>query len=49
MRDSVPATIGYYNLVRRDAPLTLVRGSKSTPAVQWEVAVGLRKLFRTML
>ena len=38
-----PATIGYYNLVHKDAPVTLVRAYESVPEFRWEVAVGMRK------
>jgi len=38
-----PATIGYYNFVHKDSPVTLVRAYESVPELRWEVAVGMRK------
>jgi len=38
-----PATIGYYNLIHKEAPLTLVRAYETMPELRWEVAVGMRK------
>jgi polar amino acid transport system substrate-binding protein len=38
-----PATIGYYNFVHKDSPVTLVPAYESTPELRWEVAVGMRK------
>lgn len=38
-----PATIGYYNLNHKDAPVTMVRDYDSIPELHWEVAVGMRK------
>ena len=40
---ATPATIGYYNLNHKDAPVTLVRDNESMPELRWEVAVGMRK------
>lgn len=40
---ATPATIGYYNITHKDAPVTLVRDDKSMPELHWEVAVGMRK------
>src|SRR6185437_12521032 len=40
---ATPATIGYYNLLHKDAPVTLVRGDDSMPELRWEVAIGMRK------
>jgi polar amino acid transport system substrate-binding protein len=38
-----PATVGYYNLLHKDHPLTLVRAYETTPELRWGVAVGMRK------
>jgi polar amino acid transport system substrate-binding protein len=38
-----PATIGYYNSLHKDRPVTLVRAYESTPELRWDVAVGMRK------
>jgi polar amino acid transport system substrate-binding protein len=38
-----PATIGYYNLIHKDSPVTLVRAYESMPELRWEVAVGMRR------
>jgi len=38
-----PATIGYYNLMHKDAPVTLVRAYENEPELRWEIAVGMRK------
>lgn len=38
-----PASIGYYNLLHKDAPVTLVRAYESQPELRWEIAVGMRK------
>jgi ABC-type amino acid transport substrate-binding protein len=38
-----PASIGYYNLLHKDAPVTLVRAYESQPEFRWEIAVGMRK------
>jgi ABC-type amino acid transport substrate-binding protein len=40
---ATPASIGYYNLLHKDAPVTLVRAYESVPELRWEVAVGMRK------
>ena len=40
---ATPATISYYNLLHKDAPVTLVQDYESMPELRWEVAVGLRK------
>ena len=40
---ATPATIGYYNLTHKEAPVTLVRDNESMPDLHWEVAVGMRK------
>ncbi len=39
---ATPASIGYYNLNHKDAPVTVVRDD-SIPELHWEVAVGMRK------
>src|SRR5664279_4439237 len=38
-----PASIGYYKLLHKDAPVTLVRAYESQPELRWEIAVGMRK------
>ena len=38
-----PASIGYYNLLHKDATLTMVPAYESTPELRWAIAVGLRK------
>jgi polar amino acid transport system substrate-binding protein len=38
-----PAGVGYYNLLHKDAPLTLVRAYENQPELRWEIAVGMRK------
>ena len=40
---ATPATIGYYNITHKDAPVTLVRDTESMPELRWEIAVGMRK------
>lgn len=40
---ATPATIGYYNFLHKDAPVTLVRDNDSMPELRWEVAIGMRK------
>ena len=40
---ATPATIGYYNMTHKDAPVTLVLDYESMPELHWEVAVGMRK------
>jgi len=40
---ATPATIGYHNLLHKDAPVTLVQDYESMPELRWEVAVGMRK------
>jgi ABC-type amino acid transport substrate-binding protein len=40
---ATPASIGYYNLLHKDAPLTLVRAYENQPEFRWEIAVGMRK------
>jgi ABC-type amino acid transport substrate-binding protein len=40
---ATPASIGYYNLLHKDASVTLVRAYESEPELRWEVAVGMRK------
>jgi polar amino acid transport system substrate-binding protein len=41
---ATPATIGYYNMTHKDAPVSLVLDyEKSMPELHWEVAVGMRK------
>lgn len=40
---ATPATIGYYNITHKDAPVTIVRDYDSIPELRWEVAVGMRK------
>ena len=40
---ATPSTIGYYNLLHKDAPVTLVQDYESMPELRWEVAVGMRK------
>ena len=38
-----PASVGYYNLLHKDAPLTVVRAYENEPELRWEIAVGMRK------
>jgi polar amino acid transport system substrate-binding protein len=38
-----PASAGYYNLLHKDAPVTLVRAYENEPEFRWEIAVGMRK------
>jgi polar amino acid transport system substrate-binding protein len=38
-----PATVGYFNLTHRDAPLRLVRAYESEPELAWNLAVGLQR------
>jgi polar amino acid transport system substrate-binding protein len=40
---ATPASIGYYNLMHKDAPVTLVRAYEKEPEFRWEIAVGMRK------
>jgi ABC-type amino acid transport substrate-binding protein len=40
---ATPASIGYYNLLHKDAPVTLVRAYEGEPQLRWEIAVGMRK------
>jgi polar amino acid transport system substrate-binding protein len=40
---ATPASIGYYNLLHKDAAVTLVRAYENQPEFRWEVAVGMRK------
>lgn len=40
---ATPASIGYYNLLHKDAPVTLVRAYEKQPEFRWEIAVGMRK------
>jgi polar amino acid transport system substrate-binding protein len=40
---ATPASIGYYNLLHKDAPVTLVRAYENVPEFRWEIAVGMRK------
>ncbi len=40
---ATPASIGYYNLLHKDAPVTLVRAYENQPEFRWEIAVGMRK------
>ena len=40
---ATPASIGYYNLMHKDAPVTLVRAYENQPELRWEIAVGMRK------
>jgi polar amino acid transport system substrate-binding protein len=40
---ATPATIGYYNLTHKDAPVKMVRDDDSMPELSWEMAVGMRK------
>jgi hypothetical protein len=40
---ATPASIEYYNLLHRDAPVTLVRAYEKQPEFRWEIAVGMRK------
>ena len=46
---ATPATIGYYNLLHKDAPVTLVQDYDSMPELRWEVAVGMRKADEALL
>jgi polar amino acid transport system substrate-binding protein len=38
-----PATIGYYNLLHKEAPVTPVLAFQTTPELRWGIAVGMRK------
>jgi polar amino acid transport system substrate-binding protein len=38
-----PAMVGYYNMLHKDVPVTLVRAYEGMPELRWEVAVGMRK------
>jgi polar amino acid transport system substrate-binding protein len=38
-----PATVGYFNLTHRDAPLRLVHAYESEPELSWNLAVGLQR------
>jgi polar amino acid transport system substrate-binding protein len=38
-----PASVGCYNLLHKDAPLTVVRAYEDLPELRWEIAVGMRK------
>jgi len=40
---ATPASIGYYNFLHRDAPVTLVRAYENQPEFRWQIAVGMRK------
>jgi ABC-type amino acid transport substrate-binding protein len=40
---ATPATIGYYNMTHKDAPVSLMLDYESMPELHWEVAVGMRK------
>ena len=40
---ATPASIGYYNLMHKDAAVTLVRAYENQPELRWEIAVGMRK------
>jgi polar amino acid transport system substrate-binding protein len=40
---ATPASIGYYNLLHKDAAVTLVRAYENAPEFRWEIAVGMRK------
>jgi polar amino acid transport system substrate-binding protein len=40
---ATPASIGYYNLLHKDAAVTLVRAYENQPELRWEIAVGMRK------
>jgi polar amino acid transport system substrate-binding protein len=40
---ATPASIGYYNHLRKDAAVTLVRAYENQPEFRWEIAVGMRK------
>ena len=40
---ATPASIGYYNHLHKDAPVTLVRAYEKEPEIRWEIAVGMRK------
>jgi len=40
---ATPASIGYYNHLHKDAPVTLVRAYEKEPEFRWEIAVGMRK------
>ena len=40
---ATPASIGYYNLLHKDAAVTLVRAYEKEPEFRWEIAVGMRK------
>jgi polar amino acid transport system substrate-binding protein len=38
-----PATVGYFNVTHRDAPLRLVHAYESEPELAWNLAVGLQR------
>jgi ABC-type amino acid transport substrate-binding protein len=38
-----PASIGYYNLLHKDAAVSMVLAYETTPELRWNIAVGLRK------
>jgi polar amino acid transport system substrate-binding protein len=40
---AIPSSIGYYNIMHKDAPVTLVLDYESMPELRWEVAIGMRK------
>jgi polar amino acid transport system substrate-binding protein len=40
---ATPSSIGYYNHLHKDAPVTLVRAYEKEPQFRWEIAVGMRK------
>ncbi|HEY2527695.1 MAG TPA: transporter substrate-binding domain-containing protein [Xanthobacteraceae bacterium] len=40
---ATPATVEYYNLLHKNAPVTLIRDDVSMPELHWQVAVGMRK------
>jgi polar amino acid transport system substrate-binding protein len=40
---ATPSSIGYYNLLHKDAAVTLVRAYENAPEFRWEIAVGMRK------
>jgi polar amino acid transport system substrate-binding protein len=40
---ATPASIGYYNLLHKDAPVKMVRAYENEPEFAWDIAVGMRK------
>jgi polar amino acid transport system substrate-binding protein len=40
---ATPASIGYYNLLHKDAPVKMVRAYENEPEFAWDIAVGMRR------